>query len=133
MPVLFRIWAVSQRPKMQRLLWLNFLLAIGVVLLLMLYPFAPKPPAFPYQDKVQHFVIFFLLTLAGWPLFSKAMSRLVLGLIVYGGLIEVLQSLLTTTRMGDVVDWAADSIGVLAFFYLSRALMARVIKVSHGR
>lgn len=133
MQMLFRLWAVSQRPKMQRMLRLNFSLAIGVVLCLMLYPFAPKPPSFPYQDKVQHIVIFFLLTFAGWPLFAKAMWRLVIGLILYGGLIELLQSLLTTTRMGDVVDWAADALGVLAFFYLSRTLMAQVIKANYGR
>lgn len=133
MQLLFRVWAVSQRPKMQRVLMLNFILALGVVLCLMLYPFAPKPPAFPYQDKMQHFVIFFLLTLTGWPVFAKAMPRLVIGLIVYGGLIEVLQSVFTTTRMGDGVDWAADTLGVLAFFYVARALMARVMKACHGR
>jgi VanZ family protein len=37
----------------------------------------------------------------------------VFGLVCYGGLIEVLQSMLTTTRHGDVVDWAADSLGIV--------------------
>lgn len=42
--------------------------------------------------------------------------------IVYGGIIEIVQSTLLTTRSGDVFDWIADSggliIGILLFAYI---------------
>jgi VanZ family protein len=36
-----------------------------------------------------------------------------LGLSLYGGLMEVLQSTLTTTRRGDALDWLADTLGIV--------------------
>lgn len=48
-----------------------------------------------------------------------------MGLIIYGALIEIMQSTLTTSRFGDIWDWAADGIGV--FFGI--AIYVKLIKV----
>jgi VanZ family protein len=36
------------------------------------------------------------------------------GLLAHGAAIEIMQATLTTTRYGDVFDWLADGIGILA-------------------
>ena len=50
---------------------------------------------------------------AGLLAFAKHGKTLVVGLICYGGLMEVLQSLLTTTRHGEWLDWLTDGVGIL--------------------
>jgi VanZ family protein len=52
------------------------------------------------------------LAVAGLMAYPQRLKTVCLGLFVYGGLIEVLQSTLTTTRHGDVMDWFADSLGI---------------------
>ena len=44
--------------------------------------------------------------------YPKLVSKVYIGLLMYGGGIEVLQRL-TGWRSGDLVDWLADGIGIL--------------------
>jgi VanZ family protein len=48
-----------------------------------------------------------------------------MGLIIYGALIEIMQSSLTSSRFGDVWDWVADGIGV----FVGIAIYITLIKV----
>ena len=92
-----------------------FVFGLGLVLttVLLLIPSYAVPKAFDFYDKAQHSLVFVTLTLAGLLAFPGRLKAACLGLCLYGGLMEVLQSLLTTTRHGDVSDWLADTLGIL--------------------
>ena len=91
------------------------ILAIFVVSYGMLIEVKPAPQTWPI-DKLQHTVIFAILTFLGLESFPRHWLKIIFGLAVYGGLIELLQTQLTLTRNGSVFDWLADSSG-LAFGY----------------
>lgn len=102
----------------------GFGLLLATVLLLM--PSYVVPKAFDFYDKAQHGLMFVTLTMAGLLAYPKHVKTVVWGLVFYGGLMEVLQSLLTTTRHGDWFDWLADSVGVamgLGTYLLSQKLV----------
>ena len=88
----------------------TFGLLLNTVLLLM--PSYAVPKAFDFYDKAQHGLVFVSLTMAGLIAHPRHAKTVCLGLFLYGGLMEVLQSTLTRTRHGDVVDWFADSLGI---------------------
>jgi VanZ family protein len=67
---------------------------------------------FDIWDKAQHAMGFATLALAGRLAYPKALRGVVLGLLIYGALIELAQSA-TGWRYGDVQDWLADAIGVV--------------------
>jgi VanZ family protein len=87
---------------------------IGLILttVLLLMPSYAAPKAFDFYDKAQHGLMFAALTMAGLLAYPKHVKTVVGGLVFYGGLMEVLQSTLTTTRHGDWFDWLADSVGI---------------------
>jgi VanZ family protein len=89
--------------------------SIGVVLttILALLPSPSVPQLFQFWDKAQHALAFTVLTITGGLAFPKKVKLVYIGLIMYGALIEIMQSALTTTRFGDVLDWLADGVGVL--------------------
>ena len=93
-----------------------FIFGFGLVLttVLLLMPSYTVPKVFDFYDKAQHGLIFVALAVAGLMAYPKRLKTVCLGLSLYGGLIEMLQSTLTTTRHGDVVDWFADSVGIVA-------------------
>ncbi len=102
----------------------GFGLVLATVLLLM--PSYAVPKAFDFYDKAQHGLMFSTLTMAGLLAYPKRVKTTVWGLVCYGGLMEVLQSLLTTTRHGDWFDWLADSVGIivgLGAYLLSQKLV----------
>ena len=92
-----------------------FIFGFGLVLatVLLLMPSYAVPKAFDFYDKAQHSLVFVTLSLAGLMTYQERLKTVCLGLCVYGGLIEVLQSTLTMTRHGDVFDWFADSVGIV--------------------
>ncbi len=89
--------------------------SIGVVLatILALLPSTSVPHAFQFWDKAQHALAFTVLTITGGLAFPKKVKLVYIGLIMYGALMEIMQSALTTTRFGNVLDWLADGVGVL--------------------
>ncbi|MBL0251527.1 MAG: VanZ family protein [Polaromonas sp.] len=89
-----------------------FSMALVVTTVLLLIPSYAVPKAFDFYDKAQHALVFMSLTVVGLMAFPTFESR-VYWPYVYGGVMEVLQSLLTKTRHGDVVDWVADIIGIV--------------------
>lgn len=96
---------------------------VGMVVYLSLTPSPPKPPAFPFDDKVFHFFNYFLLMLWFAVGFKKGRSRLLfaVGFILMGIALEFLQGLIPT-RYFDFFDMLANSVGVLAGLLLSSRL-----------
>jgi uncharacterized membrane protein len=98
-----------------------FVLAYMMVLVLGILSLIPGPDI-GGSDKIAHFVSY--AALSAW--FSlivqqrKTLWRILIGLISYGLLLELLQSL-TSYRFGDLADVIANSLGVIAglVFYFS--------------
>ena len=78
---------------------------------LLLIEVKPVPQTWP-KDKLQHALVFALLTYLGIKANPKYVLNVCLGLVFYGGLLEVLQSQLTQTRTGSYADWLADLVGI---------------------
>jgi VanZ family protein len=93
-----------------------FVFGFGLVLttVLLLMPSYTVPKAFNFYDKAQHSLVFVTLAVVGLMAFPNRVKAVCFGLCFYGGLMEVCQSQLTTTRHGDVLDWLADSVGIAA-------------------
>ena len=91
----------------------------------------PKVPIFPMQDKLAHFLAYFVLAVlwgAFWlrrktPAFLKRFLPVMLvAAFIYGTIIEVLQGEITQSRSADVYDILANCLGMLvgsaAIFYI---------------
>ena len=78
---------------------------------------------FPHIDKVVHFTFYFVAVVLGvlairenfkTPItLVKAISIMIIVAIVYGIFMEVLQSVYTSDRQGDVLDGLANSLGAI--------------------
>jgi len=90
-----------------------FWVAFFIYGFLCLIPFSYLPSdLFDWWDKAQHVFAFFCLSGLGIMAYQKQIGKVAIGLFFYGGLIEILQWL-TGWRSGEILDWLADSIGVL--------------------
>ena len=67
---------------------------------------------FVWWDKAQHVIAFFFLSILGILAHQKFMDKIVIGLFLYGGLIEILQWV-TGWRSGEFIDWLADGMGIM--------------------
>ena len=95
-------------------------LCMAVVLMLSLLPASSNLPTTGW-DKSNHALAFMVLAFISywaWP--GRTVSALT-GLLTYGGLIEVLQSL-TPSRSAEFGDLIADGVGLL-----TGTLLARVV------
>ena len=81
------------------------------VLVLALMPTVPELPSTGW-DKSNHVLAFAVLALLGLRAYPPRVAAVMLGLLAYGGLIEVLQSF-TTYRLAEWADLLADAIGIL--------------------
>jgi VanZ family protein len=95
-----------------------FFLTAFSVLLIALAPTSINLPSSGW-DKSNHFLAFSVLAYLGCKSFSHNVLTLTSCLIVYGGMIEVLQTF-TPTRVGEWQDLVADTLGVLTGWFLSR-------------
>ncbi len=87
----------------------------------------------PNIDKVVHFMFYFVATILGCFFvrekfgktckFSKALYLIGTGAIIYGIIIEVLQSNFTVNRHGDIIDVIANSAGVLVAVFIAKQLI----------
>ncbi len=91
-----------------------FWLALTAITVPSLIPSTVVPGPLQFWDKAQHALAFALLTVLGCLSYQRHLKVVVSSLLVYGGLIELAQATLTTTRFGDVIDWVADAIGIAA-------------------
>ena len=89
-----------------------FWMLVIITLFLTLMPAKEIPDALIFWDKLQHSLCFATLAFVG--LFAyKNVILMCVSLSIYGILIELMQTFLTTTRHGDWLDWVADTVGVL--------------------
>ena len=75
----------------------------------------------PHIDKFIHFVVYFIFTLFGHKLAKseQVFLYLCMGIVVFGGLMEVAQSF-TPIRMMSGADFLANMLGVLLAYALLR-------------
>lgn len=109
------------RPSVLRLF---FWAALAAVLVLSLAPVPAGHMVFSWQDKLEHALAFLALGVLGGLAWPARIGRLAAGLLAYGALIELAQSM-TAHRMGDPWDWFADAAGVGLAMALWRARRAR--------
>ena len=103
----------------------TFIVALAVIFALAMIPLPMVPMVVAFQDKVEHCGAFAVLMLMGWAGWPSRASRVAGGLVLYGLLIEVAQDQLTTNRVGDPLDWLADSLGIAIGLGLIRLLAMR--------
>jgi VanZ family protein len=106
------------RPVLVASFWI-VAIAVGVLALV--------PANYPLPstgwDKANHGLAFVTMALLGAACWPNAFVRVLIGLAIYGGAIEVAQTF-TETRMGEVADWVADVAG-LAIALAIRAWVRR--------
>ena len=75
-------------------------------------PHPPEVPGHP-NDKVEHVFAFATLALLGVFAYPRALfARLLIGLSLFGALIEVVQAIPMLQRDSDIWDWVADTAAV---------------------
>ena len=100
------------------------LFCILLIWVLSLTPFFPETPLDDVQfiDKWTHLVMYGGTCSVIWWEYLRSHSSIdwrkvvllaIVGMILLGGLMELLQAYCTTTRSGEWLDFWADSIGVL--------------------
>lgn len=97
---------------------LLFYAVISVVLVLALVPSNTSLPTTGW-DKSNHFLAFGVLAFLAHKSYKPNFYTLFFGLFIYGGTIELLQSL-TPTRSGEITDLIADSVGILIGYGICR-------------
>lgn len=88
-----------------------FWACVSAVIVLALMPTATQVPSTGW-DKGNHLLAFTVLAVLGLRAYPVHTVAVLLGLLIFGGLIELLQSL-TPDRMAEWADWLADSLGLL--------------------
>jgi VanZ family protein len=112
--------------RVPRALWaLAFVSACGLMLLLLLMPITIKTQTFEHLDKLEHAGAFAALMVLGSLAWPRHLFRVAVGLLIYGGLTEVLQGTLTSTRSASAADWVADALGVGVGYLLFSRLFSR--------
>jgi len=91
---------------------------LGIFVLSMI-PVPAGLEVFSWQDKVEHASAFALLGVLAATARLGPARRWVVGLLVYGALIEFAQSTVPY-RTADPADWVADAIGVALALGVSR-------------
>ncbi len=123
--------ALSAHPRAAPYWRATLALLLAVITWLALTP-KPPPEAGLLWDKLNHFGAFASLAVAGYMGFQRRWVPVALGLLVYGGSIEVLQAL-TPTRVGDWVDLLADAIGIALGLGLAAVVARRAAAPRHSR
>ena len=95
-------------PLLKPLFWLLLVLTT----LLMLIELKPQAAGYIYADKLQHALIFMVLALIGLLAYFHKRWFVLGGLILFGLVIEILQSAFTLTRQASLADWLADVVGI---------------------
>lgn len=107
----------AMQPLRHRRLWLGVWLAmIALVIVVSLIPPPPMPAvAFDGIDKVEHVLGYFALSAMATALFAgmRRRARIAAGLVALGIGLEIAQGQLTVTRMPDVLDAVANTVGVV--------------------
>lgn len=118
-------------PKQgERAMWagLGVVSGLGMALAAWLFiaPDVGPPPAIPFQDKIFHAVAFACLTGPGVLVLPRRYLWFwVAHMVALGGGIELVQARGDEGRSGDVLDFAADVVGIFVALGVGRWLRAR--------
>jgi VanZ family protein len=88
----------------------------------------PQPPEVPGEpnDKVQHMAAFATLALLGAFAYPRlALLRLLVGLSMFGALIELTQAIPALRRDAELLDWVADTFAAGVVLLIVHALRSR--------
>ena len=96
-----------------------FVTAMAVLFLAIVPTSTPLPTT--GWDKSNHVIAFSALAYLGQKAFSQNAFKLIIGLIAFGGLIELLQTF-TPTRFGEWQDLMADTIGIFIGLFIAKRL-----------
>lgn len=106
-------------------LWLGIgLFGCAVLLYAGLIPSPPQPVAWAYLDKVEHLLAFCVLGAWFGAIFPGRRVWLFIALVLFGGALELLQSL-TGYRSAALPDMVADIVGTVMGLLLARAGLMR--------
>ena len=108
-----------------RNLALFFWLFIIIVSYLMLIELPRKDGGIPHIDKIQHMLVFMWLTMIGQLAYKPHRYWLAAALVLYAASTELLQGMLTITRLASVNDWLADICGIAMAMMLFNMLKKR--------
>ena len=114
------------------------LLCILLIGVLSLAPYFPETPLddVAFIDKWTHLVMYGGTCTVIWWEYLRSHSTLnsrkllitLAGMILLGGLMELLQAYCTTTRSGEWLDFWADSIGVLLGYVIGLLMCPLLLK-----
>lgn len=86
----------------------------------------PSPVHLLLSDKWQHMMAFAVLATFASAAYSRLpLIALLIGLSIFGGLIEVVQALPAIHRDSDVLDWIADTFAVIVVLLIVQAWRLR--------
>lgn len=102
-----------------------FFIAVVLITILSLIPATAVPQAVQFWDKAQHTLAYTVLAIAGSLAYPRHLKLVFMGLLAHGAMVEIMQSALTATRFGEVLDWFADGTGVLAGIGIFSYLLAK--------
>jgi VanZ family protein len=123
--------ARPDRPRRRPLPRLAFAVALATVLVASLLPPASLPPVHSGWDKADHALAWLALGLLGMHAWPGRATRVMAGLLAYGGAIELLQGL-SAWRQAEWADLVADGIGLAAALAV-QAGMAAVARYAQRR
>lgn len=102
-------------------------LTMAVAAWLLISPEVGPPPAFPWQDKVFHFIAFGALTGPAMLALPKRYAPFWLAhMAALGAGIEIVQQRMGEGRTGSVTDFLADLAGIAAAYVIARLVRARL-------
>lgn len=109
----------SKWPRRALCAWAFWAAALFALVMALL----PHPPQIgPASDKAQHILAFAVLAglaALAWP---QRLLLIGLGLVAFGGLIELLQMLPSLHRDGQTGDWIADAAATMTVLALASIL-----------
>lgn len=116
--------------NIQKWLRIAFWLLLGTILALSIMPAEDAPTVFA-NDKLNHALAFFTLSLMARMLWSRAHFAMLIGLLaLFGGGIELLQWAMGFGRDADWMDFAADIAAILAGIWAGAMVSGRKAKAS---
>lgn len=98
-----------------------------IIAYLSLIKVGKQPISIKYLDKIEHSIAYFTLTLS-WLFALKnkvKITLIIIGCVLYGTLIEVLQGTITSYRTADFYDIIANSVGILIALFVFKAFFEK--------
>ena len=78
----------------------------------------------PLNDKLEHFSAYFALMIwFAWPVSARKYLRIAGALLLLGIALDVIQGTMTTTRSFELLDIAADAVGIAVALGLASWLL----------